>query len=325
MVVTLGKIIAASKSDAILGISDRAKIIDFVERAVELAAYRANWNPFLATLDVCSDGCGVVTLPSFVGTVLQVNVGGQPTIFANDWYEFHLNGFGSQCGERCGGVATDGFFSPVFQNLKEWSMLAAICEDAIDGNGSLSMVVQGETQDAQLNTKEAITIPATGPSLRGVQIPLLTGWANTDPAMTYFRSVTQVTKPVTRGYVKLIGFPIRQMAQPVTLGYYAPNETNPTFRRIRVGSTCKWVRIRYRRASIALVNDWDIVPLASYQATLDLLKAVRLSDSNNVEASEAYLAKAVRLLTEVQNIESGATYSPMQVEPGWGVGTLDVR
>jgi hypothetical protein len=74
-----------------------------------------------------------------------------------------------------------------------------------------------------------------------------------------------------------------------------------------------------------MVNDWDIVPLGSYQATLELLKAVRLGDTNDVQASEAYLARAVRLLNEVESIQNGSTWSPIQVEPGFGVGTIDYR
>lgn len=326
MIVTLAEVIAGSKSDAILGTSDRAKIIDYIKRAVELAAYKANWNPYLGVMDICSDECGVVTLPYIVGTVLQVNVGGSPTVFRNDWYTFHVNGPGDlACGGSLG-FSTDMGWSPTFRDLKEWSMLAVICEDPIDGNGTLKAIVEGETVDAMKQPKMAITIPASGPSSAGVQIPLLINWASTDPANTYFRKITRVTMPVTRGYKKLIGFPIRSMAQAVTLGYYAPNETNPTYRRIKVGCACKWVRVRYRRQSLALVNDWDVVPLGSYQATLELLKSIRLADSNNVDASEAYLARAVRLLKEVQSTESGSTWSPIQFEPGtWGVGSLDWR
>jgi hypothetical protein len=323
MRVTLGRVIFGSKSDAILGTSDREVAIDFINRAIELAADHANWDIWLDNLDICSDGCGVVTLPSFVDTVLQVNVGGRPTVFRSDWFQFHLNGPGSECcGPACG-FSDDQGWSPIFQDLKEWSVVAAICEDAIDGNGTLEMIVEGETKDANLNTKTVYTIPATGPSTAGIKIPLLINVANTVMPLVYFRKITRVTKPVTRGYVKLIAFPIRQMALPATLGYYEPYETTPMYRRIKVACSCKWVRVRYRKSESPLVNDWDILPLASYQASLDLIKSVRLSDANNIKASEAYLAKAIRLLKEIQGRD--ATYTPMVVEPGFGVGCIDPR
>lgn len=325
MLCTVGEVFEGSKNPAILGLNDRALFLDYLKRAVELAAYKANYQVWLGTLDVCSNHCGYVTLPYFVGTVLQVNVCGAPTMFRNPWYSFHINGPGNQpCGPGVG-FSDDLGFSPTFQDLKEWSMVAAICEDPIDGNGTLKLVVEGETMDANGNPKEAITIPTSGPSSTGVQIPLRINWASQDPALTWFRKVTRVVKPVTRGYVKLIGFPQRSLATAMTLGYYAPNETTPNYRRIRVGCACSWVRIKYRRASLAMVNDSDIVPLGSYQAALELLKAIRLGDSNDVVASEAYLGRAVRLLNEVESTENGSAWSPVQFEPGLTPGTLDWR
>lgn len=324
MIVTLSQVIAGSKSDAILGISDRTLIIDYIRRALDLAVYKGNLDPTLGKMDVCADECGVVTLPSFVGTVLQVNVGGHPTAFRSYWYEFHVNGFGNRCGPMCG-YSDDLMWSPVFQDLREWSVVAALCEDAIDGNGSLKMIVEGEMMDAAGNPKDAYTIPVSGPSRAGVEIPLVHTWASTDAVPTYFRKITRVTKPVTRGYVKLIAFPIRQMALSVNVGYYAPNETAPRYRRIKVGCSCKWVRIIYRRTELPLVNDYDVLPIASYQAMLDLIKSVRLSDSNNVDVAEIYLQRAVRLMNEIQSVESGHTYTPMQVQPGFSVGTIDYR
>jgi hypothetical protein len=324
VIVTLGEVIEEAKSDAILGISDRAKIISFIKRGLELAVYKGNLNPTIGTIDVCSDKCGHVTLPGFVGTVLQVNVGGCPTVFRSRWYEFHINGFGSRCGRTCG-FTDDAGWSPVFEDLEAWSVVTAICEDAIDGDGSKVMVIEGETMDANQNVKQALTIPVTGPSELGVKIPLLLNVANTDSAVTYFRKITRITKPVTRGYVKLLAFPMRQMAHAVHIGYYAPHETNPRYRRIKVGASCKWVRIIYRRTELPLVNDYDVLPIASLQAMLDLIKSVRLSDSNNFEAAEILLNRGVRLMNEIQTVESGNTYTPIQVDPSWGVGTIDPR
>lgn len=327
MIVTLGKVIEASKSNDVLGISDRTKIIDYISRAIEIAAYRANWNPYVSTLDICSDNNGYITLPSFVDVVLAANVGGRPALFRNSWYEYHINGLGSNsaCGGTCGLYWDDKMWSPTFQDVKQWSLVAAICEDPIDGNGSLQMIVQGETVDSNYNQKMALTIPASGPSSPGVRVPILTNYASTDPSVTYFKKITQVTKPVTRGYIKLIAFQPEQLSQAVTLGYYAPNETNPRYKRMKVSCTCEWVRVKYRRKTIDLVNDYDIVPIASYQAMLDLLKAIRLRETNNIDVAEKYETKAVQLLQDIQTIEDGPNWGPLQIEPSFGIGTVDYR
>ena len=333
MLVQLGAVITASQSNDILGLSavnNRAQIIDYINRAIETAEYEANWNSWVQTIDVCADCNGLVTLPSFVAVPLAVNVGGVPTVFRNNWFEFHINGPGSQC-NPCGGncswgwYSSDLMFSPTFQDLTGWMYLAAICEDPIDGNGTLQMQVKGITMDANYNQKEAITIPASGPSQGGVVLTLLNGVAATDPAVTPFKKIIQVTKPVTRGYVKLIAFNGTQLSNGVTIGYYAPNETTPQYRRIKVNQACQWVRIKYRRANIPLVNDYDIVPFPSYQAMLDLLKSLRYRDSGDVENAAKYMLLAIDLLGKIEGIENGPAFSPLQFEPEWGIGTLDLR
>lgn len=326
MIVTLGKVINACKSKDFLGITDRNTIISYIERAVEIAAYKANWNPSVETLDICSDDCGYVTLPSFVGTVLAVNINGYPAMFRNSWYEFHANGLGSRCGGSCSYQWDDKLWTPTFQQLKNWSLLAAICEDPIDGNGSLDIIVEGETMDSGYNQKMALTIPASGPSLPGVRLKLLNGYAATDNAVTYFKKITAITKPVTRGYVKLLAFQPEQFSNAVQVGYYAPNETNPRYRRIKVGFACKCIRIMYRKADMALVNDYDRVPLPSFQATLDLVKAIRLRETGNLDVAEVHEAKAVQLINEVQTVEDGPGMAPIQFDPSWiGASTIDYR
>lgn len=336
MIVQLGRVIEGSKSQDVLGINNRAKIIDYIQRAVEIAAYKGNFDPWLKNLDICADQGGCVTLPSFVGTVLQVNVGGIPTWFRNSWYQFHMNGLGSNLnggpsgmgygyGTGIGFVSDDLGWTPTFQALREWSYVAAICEDPIDGNGSLSLIVEGETMDQNCNPKEAITIPVSGPSQTGIKVPLIFNYPTTDLNITPLRKITRVVKPVTRGYVKLIGFADVSGSNGRTIGYYAPNETNPRYRKIQVSQACQWVRIRFRMAELPLVNDWDIVPLESYQATLDLIKAIRLRETNNYDIAEVAETKAVQLLSEIQCALDGPAIDPIQVDPSFGVGTLDYR
>ena len=326
-VVLLGDVIQDCKSGDILGISDRAKIIRYVERAIEIAEFKANWSRYIGTLDMCSDSTGCLTLPSFVDTVLAVNIAGHPSYPRNGWYEYHINGLGSKdcCGSQIGYFWDDRGWSPVIQDLTEWSCVAAIVEDAKDGDGSLTMQVFGETMDPNANQKDVITIPVTGPSTPGVQIPLLQGYASTDVAITKFRRITRVIKPVTRGYVKLVGFGPNQLGNAVTLGYYAPNETNPSYRRIKTGKACTWCRIRYRRNDVPLANDYDVVPLPSRQSVIDLVKAIRLRETNNIDVAESYETKAIQLLQDIQAIEDGPGMFQIQVDPAFGIGTIDYR
>lgn len=322
---TLGEIIEASKSRDVLGISDRDVIIDYIQRAIELATWKANWDPYLGTMDICSDECGVVTLPSEVGVILACNVGGFPAQFRNSWFQYHINGPGTERGPGIGmpygGVGPDSGYiwddrglTVTFQDLKGWSYLAAFVENPADGTGTLSLEVTGDTMDANYNEK-VVT----------VQIPLLNNFASTDPAATQFKRITRVSKPLTQGYVKLIAFPGQQQANGRTVGYYGPGETLPQYRRIRVNAACKWVRIKYRRSEIRMRYDTDLVPFPSKQAMLFLLKSIRLFETNNLDIAQAYENKAVSILLERSLIEDGPAFFKLQVEPGYGMGCTDYR
>jgi hypothetical protein len=187
------------------------------------------------------------------------------------------------------------------------------------------LIVQGETMDQYGNQKEALTIPVSGPSQPGVLVPLLNNYAATDPAATMFKKITQVTKPVTRGYVKLLGFPPEQNAQGVTLGYYAPNECNPKYRRIRTGAACEWVRVKYRRQEMPLLYDYEILPVASYTAVLDLLRVVRYREVNRGDDADKALARVVDLLTKIEIVTEGTAIAPIEVDPSYGIGPIDFR
>ena len=140
---TLGEIYIASQSQDNLGVADRETVVDYIQRALELANYKANWNSLVGDMDLISDECGWVTLPNEVESVLACNVGGVPAYFRNSWFQYHINGPGSNMANTNGplGASTafawndQGYF-PCFQDVKDWSYVAAICEDPIDGNGS---------------------------------------------------------------------------------------------------------------------------------------------------------------------------------------------
>lgn len=326
--VLLGDVITDCKSADILGISDRTKIIRYIERAIEIIEYKTNWTRYIAALDVCSGCDGTITLPSFVDTVLAVNIAGWPAYPRNGWYEYHLNGSGSSNpmnGTVLPWVWDDKGWSPTIQDLSTWSVVAAIVEDPTDGDGSLSLRVFGETADSAGNPKVAQTTPTQGVSSEGVIVPLINGYASMDVAATRFKRITRVIKPVTRGYVKLIGFTGVNGENAVTLGYYGPRETQPAYRRIRVGRPNTWCRIRYRTADCPLINDYDIIPLPSRQGLLDLVKAIRLRETNNIDVAETYEAKATQLFQDIQAVEDGPMAFQVQVDPLFGIGTVDWR
>lgn len=347
-IVTLGEIILASTSASSLGldpITERDKIIDYAQRGLELQANKGNWSPYMGTLDVVSDCAGNVVLPSFVDSVMACNVAGRPALFQNAWYQYHINGPGSNgsgpiigggfdfgVGSTSGGIGgglqftwQDGEYVPTFQPLPGWQTLVALCENPADAAAGLALTVQGETGDGLGNTKQALTSLGPNAPLLGVVIPLVANTASTDQSATQFRKVTAVHKPITKGYVKLLGISGRQGETATVIGYYAPNETNPRYRRIIVNSQCAWVRVRYRRSSLNFQYDHEVLPIASKQAMLFLLQAVRYYDTGDLDRGAKFEQMATQLIMDAQSMIDGPAQFNLQVEPGWGTGTQDFR
>lgn len=342
-VVTLGEIIASSTSASSLGldpVTERDKIIDMIQRALELQENKGNWSPYMGTLDVVSDCDGNVVLPSFVDTVMACNVAGRPALFQNSWYQFHINGPGSGGSGPVagwpdgvgysGGIGTglqftwqDGDFVPTFQPLPGWRTLVAICENPADAG--LQLTIQGETADAYGNTKQALTSLGPNDPLIGIKIPFVANSASTDQSATQFRKVTSVIKPITKGYVKLLGISGIQGEIATVIGYYAPNETAPRYRRYIVNSQCAWVRVRYRRSSLNFQYDHEVLPISSKQAMLFLLQSLRFYDAGDVQNGKIYENMAVQLIMEGQSMTDGPGNFTLQVEPGFGAGSIDFR
>jgi hypothetical protein len=349
--VTLGEVINESKSSSVLGISDRAKIITYIKRALDLGTFKSNYNPWIGKLDTCSDACGYVTLPYFVETVLACNVGGLPAFFRDKWFEFNVNGPGSNSWGSFPSIANstgygngtslygggsigvgntwdDRQFTSTFQDITTPSALLCICEDPADGAGNLQLSVQGITVSKEGYEEEALTTVGPNAPATAVFVPLAyspNGLATSDPKATLFRRIIQVVKPVTVGYVRLYAVSPQQGAPLTLLGVYGPAETKPQYRRIRVSSGCNWVRVMYRIKTPDLLYDYDVIPIQSLDAMLGLIKAVRFNETNNYAEGKAALDIAVQTLNEIQTIQDGPCTINLQIDPGWGAVQSDLR
>lgn len=346
--VSLGEIIEQSKDPGILGISDRAQIIRYIQSALDLTIFKGDLNPTIGTLDTWSDACGFFTCPSFIESVLACNVNGNPSWKNTSWFEFVLGGPGSVGGVggvggsgstgigsaaiggwgQVGSVWEDRLWSPTYQGVDTYSCLACVTENPADGNKGLYLIVEGEVDGPPgmgFETAQSID-PATGLTVRGVRVPLMSGLASTDAGVTLFRNITRVIKPVTQGFVKLMAFQPKQGASVRTVGHYGPGDTLPRYRRIRVNSGRAWLRIRYRLAKANLLNDWDVLPIASVEAMLMAIKAVYLRRANRWDEADKCVAVAVGIMNDIQTTEDGgAAQFVLQVDPGESLGTVDIR
>jgi len=134
----------------------------------------------------------------------------------------------------------------------------------------------------------------------GINIPIN---GDTDP---YFiqttqtaKSITAISKPVTRGNVYLYAVPVAG-GTPFHLGTYAPRDTTPSYRRyqipgLRDGVTYHIVA-RCRRRFTPIVQDTDFLLISNLPALKSMIMAVYYLEAADAEKYAAYKSIAVDIL-----------------------------
>lgn len=125
------------KAVEVLGFSDETKVFDRISDAVEALANKSStWSGLEGYVDICVGCNNIVALPWEIETPLGVNIGGLPARSRGRWFEFHLNGPGSNnC--PCDWVWDDRGEVPTIQDILTPSPIIAISEKIEDDNALL--------------------------------------------------------------------------------------------------------------------------------------------------------------------------------------------
>lgn len=296
--------------------------------AIDLLSNKGNWNPLVGFVDICSED-RTFALPYEVEVPLAVNVGGRPANFRNKWFEFHLNGPGSDCCNAfCDYSWEDLGMWPTFRRVSKDTQLCFTSSDASDVGATI--VVYGNDENGQQLTRSDDA---------GVTIY---GWEYTIEATETFDSrivtqITRISKPVTKGFVTLAGLEEDETVS-VTLGIYQPPETEPSYRRLCVqGARCTtkgcccspnqcdnhrtWVRMRFRRKNFTVSQPTDMIYLHSRMSLLMGVKAVYEYQANRLGEGDGYLAKALEFLNDAQGAKSGPKQIRLQMQNKAWMGT----
>jgi hypothetical protein len=140
-----------------------------------------------------------------------------------------------------------------------------------------------------------------------------------------YTQITNVIKPVTKGYVSLMAYD-DSTHYTWNLAKYHPLETNPQFHRYKVPSprcidgTCitALVKMRYIPAEL----DTDVLIIQNLPALREavLAEKYRESDPNR---SGAYLQNSIAMLTR-DNTKKHPVGQDVTIAPEWGIGTITV-
>jgi hypothetical protein len=276
----------------VLGGADDATFYNRLNDAVEILATESEWDPLRGQIDVFVGKDGIATLPSQVGQILAVNVGGRPMQSHDFWFKYHLNGPGDNA--RTLGHWMENLTVCVFRDPPSpGTTVCAVSEISADA-GSSFRVYGYDGAGGWIRSIEA------GVPVDGVLVPVVyTGTLPTFTTQT-IRSIVRIEKPVTIGAISLYALSASNVPTYL-LGQYLPKEKNPEYRQFQIsGCQCGWARIAFRKAIGTLSSDSDIIPLHSRYAIVLMAKALKKFDDDRLEEGEVYQNKAVQLLVKKQ-------------------------
>lgn len=320
-VITVGDI--QPEALRVLGICDDFEMYQRLNEAVELLANMGIWDPLVGYMDICTTGCEI-TLPDDVEVPLAVNVGGFPADFRNKWFEFHLNGPGTECCEQgCSQSWEDKGNFPTFRCPIKASYLAAYPEEA-------ETITTIRVYGFDVNEKWIMTADSNGVLQDGFDVPVIFGLGSGMPSEVKVKRITRVQKPVSNGFIKLVALDDGSSSGGTLLGLFKPSDTEPMFRRIKVsgGGTqiltnttsancCRtWVRMRFRKKITRLSSVEDVIFLHSTTAIKMALMAIKKYEADLLTEYENYKASAKRALMEEQKSRSGPNRMRLQFDAG---------
>jgi len=138
---------------------------------------------------------------------------------------------------------------------------------------------------------------------------------------TLVRAVTAIDKPETVGSVTLYAWDPRNSDELTLLGVYGPRERNPSYRRIRLGKKCAWVRVLYKVQAPKVESLDDFIPIEQERAVLMAVRAIDLENKNFIAQAASYWTVAAQYLLNQHESNVGHAGEPPQVQvSGYSMG-----
>jgi hypothetical protein len=291
----------------IIGSCDPEAFLMKCTEAVNLLGNCGDLEGWKGYLDLCSTGEGrYLTLPREVGTVLAVNLGGNPTLGRDQLFSFHLNGPGD-CRRSCGFTWEDqGAWHPTYRDLTTPAQLFSYCNTPADNN--IRLMVYG--YDSSGNKLRREVTPGVWED--GYLVPVIYGGSIPEQNAPLVARITAVTKPATVGEIRLSAMDNAEFI-PSLLAVYEPDETVPQFRRIKLGRSAAWARIFYRKANPTITSLHDRIPLMSMTAFFSAMRSMKSRLDYDNAGALAWEADAKRLEIEAQQTLEAPLMRPIQV------------
>jgi hypothetical protein len=263
----------------VLGTCDTSYTYDVLTRAIELLANKPTktnvlWDPLLVYVDLPIVNNYYVCLPPHVEKPIKVNISKQPAFSRNQFFEFSLNGPGSQDPES-GYSWQDRGWKPL---QKPWPP-----------SGDLIMIDSDNATD--LNTQVLINSVNEDGSTEWIKVAIGT-------AGPKIYGILEASKPLTQGNLTVYSGPYILPTKAVAI--WAPEVLYPQFEWIKLSQTGVSAKILARRRTYVITKPTDVIPLSNRQAVITACISIKAYDTLNWDDGATAEQNAYRFLDEDQ-------------------------
>lgn len=321
---------------AIFGMLGRDNIFDRITDTVEALSNKSKWDSTVGWVDIYAaqnheqgnPGHGYFVLPRYVEAPLAVNVPqhgyglhghhhGGLGYARNRWFEFHLNGTGQGNFADCGtwddlgeDVVINRFPYAKDAATQVWRVVpqyvVAVPLSALDNGAEIRIFGEELLADGKI-----VEVIRNGDL--GWLAPCVANSYNPGADAPQFTRITRITKPVTSNFVTLTTVVTPGTWTPtLLLGYWYPDETEPKYRVIKTPRhQATMIRMRYKKRAVRVSGLHDPINLRSRRAIENMMRAVKLEESDPAGAQE-FTELALRYLKEEQTSNNGVAPFALQ-------------
>lgn len=136
------------------------------------------------------------------------------------------------------------------------------------------------------------------------------------------KNIEHIEKPKTSGFISLYAADFGRSNDLTLIGQYHPTETNPKYRRIRLGKKCSWARILYQPKAPRFESQLDYIPVENARAVIAAVHAVDLEDKDFLDQAQRYWQLATTYLrAQNESLDGHAMQTPQINNITFGDGT----
>jgi hypothetical protein len=264
----------------VLGTCDQSYCFDVITQAIELLANKPTktnvlWDSLLCYVDIPVVSGYYVCLPNHILKPIKLNISKQPAFTRNQFFEFVLNGPGSQDPESGWSWQDRG-----------WKAL----QKPWPGGGSQLMINSTDGND----TNTVVKVHALNQDGSAVWLDVAIGTATSEKIY----GILEASKPVTQGTLQVYASAF--IYQQALVANWDPGILFPQFEWIKLSQTAVSVKILARRRTYKITSLSDVIPLTNRLAIITACVAVKGYQTLNWDDAATAEQNALRFLDEDQ-------------------------